>query len=282
MIDSHPYFGHTASLATRHGKWEQIAPPLQDCVGLCVLTVDVDTDALGTFAGEIPRVGTPLDTAFAKARMGMLESGCRLGVASEGTIGPHPAVPFLVADSEIVVFVDDDLGISVSETDTELGIPALALEIEADRWDEKLLVSAGFPEHGLIVRPKSGFDPVFKGIHDIDELRVAIMECARKGETSVVRIESDLRAHHHPSRQRVIARVAQRLARRLATLCPACSSPGWGIVRREAGAPCSLCGRRTHQLHIEHEACPRCEVTDAVVVSSPDGVDPMFCTRCNP
>lgn len=282
MIVSHPYSGRVASLATRHDKWKLIAPALEESIGLTVVDVDVDTDDLGTFSGELPRLGTPLETAIAKARLGISRSGLSLGLANEGTIGPHPVVPFLVADVEIVLLVDEEFGTTVAEIETEYGIPTLAIDIEATRWEEVPLSSAGFPEHGLIVRPVSGPYPIFKGIHDLNELREAVERCASQGKSSTVRIESDLRAHHHPSRQLVIERAAGRLAQRLACLCPRCGTPGWGVVRRCPGAHCGHCGGKTQQICTEHLACPKCENVEDRDVSPASGVDPMFCQRCNP
>ena len=48
--------------------------------------VDADTDVLGTFTGDVPRPGSPFETAVAKARIGMGLTGCSLGLASEGTM----------------------------------------------------------------------------------------------------------------------------------------------------------------------------------------------------
>ncbi|MFM8855818.1 MAG: DUF6671 family protein [Actinomycetota bacterium] len=252
MSRSHPYSGLHASLATRHGKQSLINPVMEAVLGLHVIAIDVDTDSLGTFSGDVPRRGTPRDTVIKKARMGLSASGCSVGLANEGTIGSHPMMPFLIADEEIVCFIDDEFGITVIEGETEFGIPTLGVEIEADRWEEAPLAAGGFPTHGVIVRPVSGLSPIFKGIHDLDELRAAVFECASRGGSKVVRIESDFRAQHHPSRQQVIARAAERLARRLACLCPRCGIPGWGVGRRQVGAQCSLCGGRTRDIMFEH------------------------------
>ena len=282
MTASHPYAGRVASLATRHGKWELIGPIVEQSVGLRVVEVDADTDSLGTFAGETPRPGTPRETVLAKARLGMKEIGVPIGLANEGTIGPHPALPFINADVEIVILADEELGVTVMESETEFGIPMVAMDIEPERWEEVSLIGAGFPEHGLIVRPTSGFSPIFKGIHDSDELEAAVFECSRLGQGKSVRIESDFRAHHHPSRRAVIAKAAERLAHRLSCLCPRCGTPGWGIGRREAGARCSVCGTRTREIFREHSECPRCDFTQADVVCPPEGADPARCPRCNP
>ncbi len=56
-----PLQGARACLTTRHGKLRAVAKPLRDLVGLDVYEeATIDTDALGTFSGEIERVGTPV------------------------------------------------------------------------------------------------------------------------------------------------------------------------------------------------------------------------------
>ena len=56
---SGPYAGLRAVLATMHGKDAAIVPVFQERLELSVVTPSaIDTDALGTFTGEIPRSGT--------------------------------------------------------------------------------------------------------------------------------------------------------------------------------------------------------------------------------
>lgn len=270
------------SLATRHGKWRQFAPVFDAILGVRVVDANVDTDRLGTFAGEIPRSGSAIDTAVAKARLGMAASGLPRGLASEGTIGAHPVMPMITVDEELAVFVDDDLGICVAEVEVALGIPAVSVVVGSSPWDDGHLVGSGFPEHGVIVHPEGAVTPMFKGIHDVDSLQRAVEQCGLEHPGVQVRIESDFRALHHPVRQRVIGRAAERLALRLAALCPACDAPGWGISHRSRGAPCSLCGATTLQVCREHHSCPRCDHTESRAVAGSEAVDPAHCPRCNP
>ena len=73
------FSGRRAALATMHGKEAAIAPAFRDRLGLVLETPQViDTDALGTFTGEIPRVGSMRKTAIAKARLGMAATGLAL------------------------------------------------------------------------------------------------------------------------------------------------------------------------------------------------------------
>jgi hypothetical protein len=54
------YEGRSASLATKHQKDVACGRPLRRALGVDLVVPDaLDTDELGTFSGEIPRVGTP-------------------------------------------------------------------------------------------------------------------------------------------------------------------------------------------------------------------------------
>lgn len=70
-LGSHPYSHCIPALATMHGKEKAIAPAFKRHLGMSVLPCDfIDTDAFGTFTGEIVRQATPLETAIAKAKLG--------------------------------------------------------------------------------------------------------------------------------------------------------------------------------------------------------------------
>ncbi len=90
-------------LATKHDKLPLIGPPLHATLGMSVETVQVDTDRLATFTGDVCRPGGARQTAVAKARLGMRATRARLGIASEGTFAPRSALPFVIAATEIVV-----------------------------------------------------------------------------------------------------------------------------------------------------------------------------------
>ena len=64
---AHPYAGAVVALATKHRKQDALAPALGAVPGLRVVVAQgLDTDALGTFTGEIPRSGTPRQTALVR------------------------------------------------------------------------------------------------------------------------------------------------------------------------------------------------------------------------
>lgn len=269
-------------MATRHDKLPLVAPAFRSLVGLEVVGVDVDTDLLGTFSGERERRGTQREAAIEKARIGMKRAGSPLGLATEGSFGPLEGNPFANACLEFVVLVDDERGIVIGEAEVDYAVPAVSMTITDEDVSEVPLAAAGFPEHGLIVRPEEGFEPLVKGIHDEHSLRSAVHACAAASTSGVVRVESDLRAHHSPSRRLVIARAAERLALRVAALCAACGTPGWGVVGRAAGAPCGECGTATSLASSETLGCVSCTITEFRELPASAGVDPRHCPRCNP
>ena len=277
-----PYAGAVAAMATKHDKTVLVGPALTEALGLAVIEAVVDTDVLGTFTGEIARVGSPLETAVAKARMGMVAAGLTLGIASEGTIGPSRAMPFLRAARELVVLVDDERGIVVAETEVGYDLVAIGVDVRAGEDMTVHLERGEFPEHALVVRPATGGStPVCKAIRDLDTLHRAIELCCDASDNGRARVETDLRAHLCPSRRPVIARAARRLAKRIATACPDCSSPGFGIVRFEIGVPCDWCGRDTEMVREHVLGCVACraEVVERVALGA---ADPGQCAWCNP
>ena len=280
----HPYTGRVAVLATKHDKLPLIGPPLTDAVGLRVESVAVDTDSLGTFTGDVPRQGTPLEAAIAKARLGMSASGRALGVASEGTIGPDPTMPFVIVDREIVVLVDDDNEIIIWESHSSWDVVTASINVSADDDLEPFLAKALFPDHQLIVRPNAGaLHPVYKGISSVEELTVAVAACAIVASDNLARVETDLRAHACPSRRVVISAAAERLASRIATRCASCGAPGWGRVDVQLGVPCSQCGTEVAQPRAEIDGCPACEHREIRPIITPSTrADPGECPHCNP
>lgn len=279
----HPYHGRTAVLATMHDKLPLIAPAMLAAIGLDVHDVPVDTDQLGTFTGDVARPGTLWATAVAKARLGMDASRTRLGLASEGSIGPPPGLAFVIAAVELVVLVDDELGIIIGETATGYDIVTIATDLAPGDETDAVLQRGRFPEHGMIVRPALGpLMPLHKGIHDRTILDRAIRGCAAASPDSRAHLETDLRAHHCPSRRPIIAAAAHRLAARLATCCPTCATPGWGIVRVELGVPCQHCGRVVPVPNADIYGCAACNDEHTVSRPESNGADPGRCEWCNP
>jgi hypothetical protein len=256
----HPYAGKTAMLATRHKKERALALPLSR-LGLALRTVpELDTDLLGTFSGEIPRSGTPLETAVAKARLGMAATGSRLALANEGSFGPHPASPFIPADHELLVLVDDEHGMVVKEA--LLSHQTCYSQTRALDMDglQPYLQRIGFPRQAVIVQPAGAPAGLrlFKGLTDWTKLAEAIASCAYASDEGEALVQPDMRAHYSPLRMRVIRRLGWRMAERLARLCSSCDAPGFGWIENRAGLPCAWCAAPTRLPAVEIHGCSRC------------------------
>lgn len=274
-----------AALTTKHDKAPLIAPAVLSAVGQSCVLAEVDTDALGTFSGSVPRRSTPVETAICKARLGMHELGLPLGLASEGSIGPHPAVPMLPLDTELVVLVDDERGIVVTGSARDTGIRAASGALRPGEDPGRLLARADFPRHRLLVRPE-GVPPtsetVHLGIADSDALAGAIATASGHSPLGLARVENDHRAHCSPSRRLVITSAAVDLASRLATRCPACESPGFGRNGYLFGLPCAWCRRTVPDaVRAEVFACPSCDHRQQRPGQQTE-VDPGRCPACNP
>ncbi len=111
-----PYQHDDAVLVTMHGKERVVAPLLLRALGLRVrLTPGIDTDRFGTFSRDIERTGSQLDAARAKIAAAFeISPGARVAVASEGSFGPHPQIPFMPLAHKSVVMKDRVSGLELS------------------------------------------------------------------------------------------------------------------------------------------------------------------------
>ncbi len=294
----HPYFDKTISLTTKHKKASALALPLRAGVGLRVSEVEVDTDIFGTFSGEVERRGSAIETAIKKARLGMMKSSSPLGLATEGSFGAHPLIPFVAGCEEAIVLIDDVHGFHVSESLISTKTNFRYCEIASMDEIEEFLDQAKFPSHGLIVKPNQTDRKLFqkigrlfgkttpstiKGIQERESLQRAIETCRAISGDHLARVETDMRAHMNPTRMRVLRELGVKLARRLRSSCTECNCPGFGRTSVSGFLNCSECGFASQSPSHEIHSCPRCRYSKTLPRS--DGVqsvDPMYCARCNP
>jgi hypothetical protein len=289
----HPYQGRSLALATLHDK-QQVFVPAFDTLDVRIVTPQgLDTDQFGTFSGETPRRGTMRAVAIEKARLGMAATGLSIGLASEGSFGPHQAAPFLRAGVELAVLVDDERGIVITERHTTLSTNFDACVAVAGDDVQPFLSRVQFPAHGLIVRPNTLASPwwklhpdlrlIFKGIRNRSALEEAIAACARRSEDGLAHIDTDMRAHMNPTRMASISELAHKLARRIACLCPACATPGFGPVSYARGLPCRICGEESITPSGEILGCVACDWrVEARTHDLHDLATPGDCPVCNP
>ncbi|MDO9049495.1 MAG: hypothetical protein Q7U66_17395 [Methylobacter sp.] len=276
------YRNQRVALLTQHGKEAVIAPVLAELLGCCVEIVDgFDTDLLGTFTRDIAREGSQLDAARKKARIGMELSGLSIGIASEGAFGPDPFAFMLPGNRELLIWIDDRLGIEVvaiSSGRTNLS------HCLAESWEEAedFARSAGFPEHGLVIRPVDENHPEFrKGLADWAGLKDAVIWALGLAPNRRAFIETDMRAFANPTRLENIRLAAEDLARRLTTLCPACDAPGFSLAGQVRGLPCEDCGAPTGEAKADVHRCVRCE-HQVLVEREREYASARYCDYCNP
>lgn len=282
-----PYFGRVATLATMHGKEAAIAPIFRERLGLTVATAPaIETDALGTFTGEIARAGTIRDAALAKAKLGMVAAGASIGIASEGSYGPHPHIPFVAGGVEMMALVDDERGLVVTERLIEHNpVYAHIVTAQIERCSD-FLTRVGFPDHALIVRANDAHRDgrsVYKGVRTRTALAAAIADCASGSRDGRAFVQTDMRAHMNPTRMATLRRLAALLCDRIAAACPACSSPGYGRIGQDTGLPCRGCGLPSGLIQRQVFGCSVCAHRETR--ARPDGrgnADPGECQHCNP
>jgi len=278
-----PYKDQRVALLTQHGKEAILAPILGAALGCRVERVTgFDTDSLGTFTREIPRPGSQQDAALRKARIGMEMAGLPLGVASEGAVGGDSLTGLLPWGVELVIFVDDIRAITVTGRAEGL---ARCVQRQATDWEQvqSLAGEGGFPDHHLVVRPDHGLHPlVRKGLRDWESLRAAFLWASGLSPHGTVFVESDLRAHANPTRCRLIEAAAHDLAGRLASACPQCGVPGYGIHAAVPGLVCDACGRPTRLARAHRWRCVSCDHEEVLPCPEATAADPRSCDTCNP
>lgn len=277
------YCGREVCLTTHHSKQRALARAFRSGLGAELFVSDCDTDQLGTFSGEVERSADALSTCRRKAELGLEHTGLSLGLASEGSFGPHPAVPLLTAGLELLVFLDRERQLEVVEQQLELRTNFSRFRLGADADPGPWLERIGFPSHAVIVRPEADPPvPCIKGIQSHHALKQAIASCRAASAEPLV-LETDMRAHLNPTRMASIRRLGFKLVRRLANTCPACSAPGWGRTGTKPGLPCSWCGSPTELVAAEVWGCVACDHSEERPRA--DGrqeADPGHCPYCNP
>lgn len=266
---------------TKHKKEAVVAPIFQKELNWKVIPLEIDTDYFGTFSGEIPRTQSPEKTALLKAQKGIKESGLTRAIASEGSIGPLPIAPFINSDLEIMVFLDLSAGIQIIEKHVSLEIVTFQEEINSESKIELIINNAGLPSHAVILRDKDS-RWVKKGLNKISDIKSEINNFFGLNPHDTLIIESDFRAMYSASRMKNIEACAKKLAQRLKSKCPKCSTLGWGVTELKLGLPCSTCNNLVEkEVKADIYSCVKCDFK-IEKLRSIKFVDPSKCNLCNP
>ncbi|HEY9176698.1 MAG TPA: DUF6671 family protein [Flavipsychrobacter sp.] len=277
------FSGRRLAIATKHRKEIVIEPALSilEEVEMFVPT-GFDTDRYGTFSGEIERTSTPLEAARKKCLDACATYGCTLAVASEGSFGPHPYLPFVSADDEIILLLDLEHGLEIKARELTTATNFSGELVKSYEEIEAYITRVSFPSHGLILRrDQNATDNLVKGVTDRSMLDdIAGNYLSKYGQMF---IETDMRAMYNPTRMEAIARAATRLAEAILRVCPHCDTPGFDITDVVNGLPCAQCGSPTKSTLSYIYTCQRCLHTEGKAY--PHGKTketPMYCGYCNP
>ena len=283
MAAKNLYQHRKVAFLTQHGKQTLLRGPLETALGCELVHTDAyDTDLLGTFTRDQIRPGSQVEAARQKALIGMSLTHTMIGIASEGSFGMDPFGGFIPWNTEVVVWIDQKLGIEL------VGIaqgPAQSLHkiIKSINELEAFVRKANFPDHHLVLRPQDqDHQDIIKGVDNLPDLVKGFEWAKQKSNNGRVFIENDLRAHCNPTRQGVIRKAADDLIQKLLSTCPNCQTVGYWIKEQTAGLPCAACGRKTHLPISEIWSCSACKYEDDKPLSINRLADPSRCDFCNP
>ena len=275
--------GRSLFIATNHRKESAIQPILERELNVNSFSIPMfNTDQFGTFSGEIERSQSPVDTLKAKCQLGFEVTGCDLVIATEGSFGAHPDLPFCAAHDELILLMDFKNNVSFSAriltTETNFQGKKIKSEEELMAFGE----SIDFPNQAIILRnEEQSMLYLKKGINDWDELLTAFRVCMRRHDN--VFVETDMRAMHNPLRMKHIEQLTLKLITQLKVLCPSCEMPGYGVTSVLPGLPCWICETPTSSVLKHVLTCAACQHQEEV--HFPNGrqtEEPTFCPACNP
>ncbi len=275
--------GRDLLIVTKHNKEQVLKPLFEKQLSVNVsATTNFDTDQFGTFSGEIKREDDPIETLKKKCLFAMAELNADLAVASEGSFGPHPYIPFLTADDELMILIDkkNQLEIISCEISTETNFTGR--EIKTTEELVEFANQVNYPSHGIILKNQSKqTDAPIKDIKSLNLLIEAFEELIKNGNTCFA--ETDMRAMNNPTRMKVIEKAGKKLVKKLLSKCPDCSTPGYDVIKVNSGLPCGQCGFPTKSTLSHLLGCLKCGYTETKFKpNSKEIEDPMYCDRCNP
>lgn len=287
-MNNHNFFiNRLAIIATMHEKERVIAPILLKKIGLkAAVPPNFNTDEFGTFTRDIKRLGTQIEAARLKAEKALELTGESLAIASEGSFAPHPFLPYVSSNREILLLLDKQNNLEIIGEEFSLETNHNHQEVNSVADALKFADKVGFPEHGLVVmvnQQSTASQEIIKGITTKEELINTVEFALTKSTTGTAHIETDMRALYNPTRMKNIAKATQDLIKKVTCFCPQCSTPGFTIIARKKGLPCASCNFPTELIRADIYECQKCGFKEEKLF--PHGIewaDPAQCNYCNP
>lgn len=273
---------HKLLMVTDHGKGQLLAPLFQDALGMTMAEQppSIATDSLGTFSGEIERPAGPLETLRMKAELVPPSEPDVVRMASEGSFGPHPELPFLPFNQEWVgALLPDGLFVTGYAQSTETNFQQQQINSVREAQDFFRQANQPATGHAIILTHRGAAKTYAKGLITADEVTKAYERLRALGP-GTIEASTDMRAHLNPTRQQVILAAASDLIANLKRACPNCASVGFQFVGYNRGLPCSWCSRPTRMPLAERYQCPACSF-EAAIPTAQTSADPAVCDWCN-
>ena len=275
------YKNERVLLASKHEKERVIHPIFLEKIGCEIYTSDFDTDQFGTFTGEIPRAQNAYETCILKAKSAAIAADCFFSVASEGSFGPHPSIPFFASDHEIMVFVDLKNNWIIADQFLTPKTNYKMLTLHAGTELEPFLQSVQFPSHAVTLQVNHTKEVIGKGIQELSLLNDLITLGFSKGDELL--LATDMRAMMNPTRMEALSLLAEKLAARIVTCCHSCGAPGFGFISSTGQLSCRLCDGPTSMHRFEVWGCVACEHKEKKPrYDNLEKADPTYCNYCNP
>ncbi len=271
----------TLLIATQHGKEKVIAPLLEQAFSLsCITPYDFNSDAFGTFSGEVERVADALDAARLKGREAARLYNADLVLSSEGSFGPHPQLFFVPLNQELLLLQDLSRNLEIWVTQNSTNTNYSGAEIKDEEGLLNFAKRIGFPHHTLILKNQQHeFQSCYKGL----TTEKALLEAYHtiKENFGSAYAETDMRAMHNPKRMAVIEQACELLIKRMSSICKACMQPGFGKMAYVPGLRCTNCNTPTHLPLKRILSCPHCQFSIEEQLAT-ETADPGSCSVCNP
>jgi hypothetical protein len=263
-------------LSSKHQKELTLGPIFTAYGHEILVNNSFDTDAFGTFCGSTPRPEGPQITVKEKCLAGIAFAGKRQGLASEGSFGPHPSYPFLSCNEEWLIFIDLDQHLEIYGRSTTLEVCHAQLHYRDAAQLTPFLNNCSFGKQGLVLKDCLTNKIIEKGIQSEDKLNELMANIPEW------LIETDLRAHMNPTRQKNIAAAGRDLLKRMYSFCPKCSAPDFVVKELKGKLPCAQCHKATETYQFEVAICTKCNYLSQQKRKDKQEEDPQFCQHCNP
>jgi hypothetical protein len=271
--------------ATKHAKSQAAREVFTRILNTTIQELEVDTDLMGTFSGEIERTGSMQDALRGKVRLARNATDSRLILVSEGSFGSAGGFGLAAHGLEMLMLHDSVTGVEIFEQYVSWNTNYATAKLTTIDELASFLKRISFDTHALVLYP-DGIPPsqtVYKGILTEGDAISAFSVCKELSPTLSVMAMSDMRAHLNPTRMSAVSACCELLANRLAAECAKCGSGGFGMIATVPGLPCQACGMPTQRARAEKHACAVCGFTaEHPRADGAKEAAPYECEFCNP